>query len=118
MLTGTSVASNLIDPYYICTTEYDDVLVTDFAEPNIKTLTVGGDSGSSSGEYGVIKPQGLLQPYGCYRDAFGLTFIADNRNDRVGFIFWMNSLLCPKNVITECFFKIAKSKYTYNEFSI
>lgn len=83
LFAGTNVASNLIDPYYICPTRLGDILVTDFAEPNIKILTLSGGDVQMSGEYGVIKPQAFLQPYGCYQDQFGITFVADNRNDQV-----------------------------------
>ena len=85
---GSDVANNLIDPYYLCTTRYDDsVLVTDFAEPNIKMISlIGDDNSQMSGEYGTVcNQQGLLQPYGCCQDQFGITFIADNRNDKVNF---------------------------------
>ena len=58
-------------------------MVTDFAEPNIKTLSLDGESVQASGQYGVMQLQGLLQPYGCTQDSYGLTMIADNRNDKV-----------------------------------
>ena len=53
----------MIDPYYLCLSVYGDIIVTDFAEPNIKIITTDNDQVSSNGDYGVIKPQGLLQPY-------------------------------------------------------
>ena len=76
----------MIDPYYICISQQSDIIVTDFAEPNIKLLTMTGSNACKElnyGEYGVATLQGLLQPYGCCQDDYGITMIADNRNDKV-----------------------------------
>lgn len=73
----------MIDPYYLCLSVYGDIIITDFAEPNIKIISPESDEVTVNGEYGVIKPQGLLQPYGCCQDNYGMTLIADNRNDKV-----------------------------------
>ncbi|KAF6035917.1 hypothetical protein EB796_005776 [Bugula neritina] len=82
---GTSPLTNMIDPYYLCVSRHGDVIVTDFAEPNVKILSVNGAElpELNYGEYGVTTRQGLLQPYGCCQDVYGITFIADNRNDKI-----------------------------------
>ncbi|XP_067930755.1 E3 ubiquitin-protein ligase TRIM56-like [Watersipora subatra] len=86
IIKGQTPSTNFIDPYYICTTLQDDVIVTDFAEPNIKLLSLNGvdeNSEQNYGEYGVATHQGLLQPYGCHQDGYGITLVADNRNDKI-----------------------------------
>lgn len=95
---GHSPHTNMIDPYYVCVSQHSDVIVTDFAEPNVKLLRMSGERREGGkelnyGEYGVASRQGLLQPYGCCQDEYGITMIADNRNDKVCHVLFVMHLM-------------------------
>jgi tripartite motif-containing protein 2/3 len=70
------------DPYYVSVMQNDNIIVTDWAAPNIKVFSGIGECLASSGTYG-IKADQLLQPYGVCTDEFGYIFIADNQNNRI-----------------------------------
>ena len=92
----------MIDPYYICISQQLDIIVTDFAEPNVKLLSMNGKQSNKElnyGEYGVAPRQGLLQPYGCCQDMYGIIMIADNRNDKVYMCMCICSYLLQMSIV-------------------
>ncbi|XP_074661361.1 E3 ubiquitin-protein ligase TRIM56-like [Tubulanus polymorphus] len=70
------------DPYYVAVMNNDNIIVTDWAAPNIKVFSASGKFLAKYGTYGIKQDQ-ILEPYGVCTDAFGYIFVADNQNHRI-----------------------------------